>query len=203
MADAAAEAEAVAEAAVGEKRAREEEGGAREVAEEGAPAEQGKRAAREAAAVKLGPLTFDLAEDAVSYFSQLLGAATPRQNMNEYERMVLNALLERGHPAYADKAGSHGIKHFMVDDHPEFGSKCFWLVRGDGSREDFSYRKCVLQLWPGVELPSGSTGGTPRRSFDGGRGGRGGRRGQFRAQRAWPGRKPSGGNRGGGRGGRH
>ncbi|XRB21070.1 hypothetical protein RI054_26g109190 [Pseudoscourfieldia marina] len=129
-----------------------------------------------ASPVKLGPMKFDFSDDAVTYFSKLLNAQTPRQNINEYERMVLQALIENGHPSYQEKAGESGVKHFLVDNHPEHPSKCFWLVRPDGSREDFSYRKCVLSLWP--EANFSSAGGGERRFSGGGDRRHGGGRGR-------------------------
>ncbi|XP_024521415.1 uncharacterized protein LOC9644822 isoform X1 [Selaginella moellendorffii] len=33
---------------------------------------------------------------------------------------------------------------YQVDVHPEFGSRCFFIVRQDQSEIDFSYRKCMM-----------------------------------------------------------
>lgn len=32
---------------------------------------------------------------------------------------------------------------FQVGRHPEYKENCFFLVRTDGSEEDFSYHKCI------------------------------------------------------------
>ena len=83
----------------------------------------------------------------------------------------------------------------------EFDSRCFFLLRTDGSVEDFSYRKCLLNLCAikgisiegtklerkqeedtrKVNTPMKNTGGRGRgRGRGGGRGGRGRGRGRGR-----------------------
>ncbi|WCJ39088.1 DNA-directed RNA polymerase V subunit 1, partial [Euphorbia peplus] len=47
------------------------------------------------------------------------------------------------HPAKDAKMGSN-IDHFMINKHDVFSeSKCFYVVSTDGSKTDFSYRKCL------------------------------------------------------------
>ncbi|KAJ4720299.1 DNA-directed RNA polymerase subunit [Melia azedarach] len=47
------------------------------------------------------------------------------------------------HPDKAAKMGA-GIDHFTVDKHGSFqGSRCFFVVSTDGSKQDFSSRKCL------------------------------------------------------------
>lgn len=37
--------------------------------------------------------------------------------------------------------------HFTVDIHPEFKeTRCFFIVRKDGSKEDFSAKKCIANI---------------------------------------------------------
>jgi len=39
------------------------------------------------------------------------------------------------------------LDHFTVDIHPEFkDTRCFFAVKADGSREDFSAVKCLANL---------------------------------------------------------
>ena len=47
-----------------------------------------------------------------------------------------------------------GVRAFQVREHPEHGSRCFFVVRADGSVEDFSYRKCAEALFPGAAADS-------------------------------------------------
>jgi hypothetical protein len=53
---------------------------------------------------------------------------------------VLQAALAL-HPDASAKVGS-GITHFSVRS-ADFGTKCFWVNRTDGSSEKFSYRSCI------------------------------------------------------------
>uniref|UniRef100_A0A2P2NFR7 DNA-directed RNA polymerase n=1 Tax=Rhizophora mucronata TaxID=61149 RepID=A0A2P2NFR7_RHIMU len=47
------------------------------------------------------------------------------------------------HPDKAVKMGS-GIGHVTVSRHSSFqGSRCFYIVSTNGSKQDFSYRKCL------------------------------------------------------------
>ncbi len=40
-----------------------------------------------------------------------------------------------------------GFDHFTVDVHPKFtDTKCFFVVRKDGTKEDFSYVKCMKEI---------------------------------------------------------
>ena len=49
------------------------------------------------------------------------------------------------HENYAKK--SEGLDHFIVGVHPEFNkTRCFFIVRADGAKEDFSVSKCVMRL---------------------------------------------------------
>ncbi|CAN0841500.1 DNA-directed RNA polymerase IV subunit 1 [Linum grandiflorum] len=48
------------------------------------------------------------------------------------------------HPRKDEKIGE-GAEHFKVMNHPKHeGSRCFSVVRSDGTVEDFSYHKCIL-----------------------------------------------------------
>ncbi|KAL7160206.1 hypothetical protein ABFS83_01G078000 [Erythranthe nasuta] len=46
------------------------------------------------------------------------------------------------HPQWKDKIGS-GVSEIKVGRHPEHKETCFFLVRTDGTEEDFSYNKCI------------------------------------------------------------
>ncbi|CAK8539379.1 unnamed protein product [Lathyrus sativus] len=48
------------------------------------------------------------------------------------------------HPRKNEKLGS-GLQDIMVGWHPKFtDSRCFFIIRTDGTVEDFSYRKCII-----------------------------------------------------------
>ncbi|KAH7278678.1 hypothetical protein KP509_38G052200 [Ceratopteris richardii] len=60
---------------------------------------------------------------------------------------MLEDLLKKGHPDFQAKIGK-GIKSFQVRVNKNFDSRCFYIIRSDGSMEDFSYRKCVNKILP-------------------------------------------------------
>lgn len=71
--------------------------------------------------------------------------------LGEKEQKYLIELLKQGHDRASDKIGV-GVKEIVVKPHPKFISKCFVIVRTDGSEEDFSYLKCVDNLMEGGEF---------------------------------------------------
>lgn len=54
--------------------------------------------------------------------------------------------LLKYHPQQAAKVGV-GVQSIKVANPPQYpNTKCFWVVRTDGTSEDFSYRKCIKAL---------------------------------------------------------
>lgn len=74
-----------------------------------------------------------------------LHAHNPGEELRGEELRLMRALLEQ-HPDRAEKVGA-GVRGIKVDEslHAS-GSKCFWVLRIDGSAEDFSARKCLKSL---------------------------------------------------------
>ncbi|KAH9301252.1 hypothetical protein KI387_012835, partial [Taxus chinensis] len=63
----------------------------------------------------------------------------------EDEREVLEKVFIH-HPDAEAKMGC-GVDFIMVDNHTEFSlTRCFYIVRKDGTRTDFSYFKCLKRL---------------------------------------------------------
>jgi hypothetical protein len=56
------------------------------------------------------------------------------------DAIVLKAALAL-HPEAQAKIGC-GISHFSVRS-ADFGTKCFWVNRTDGTTEKFSFRSCI------------------------------------------------------------
>ncbi|CAI9753857.1 unnamed protein product [Fraxinus pennsylvanica] len=106
-----------------------------------------KKEGLESGAVSAGPKTFYSSEDMFEYFYKILHFWTPNLNINKYEHMALLELLKKGHLEPEKKIGN-GIKAFQVRYHPQFKSRCFFLVREDESIDDFSFRKCVDHILP-------------------------------------------------------
>ncbi|KAF6266259.1 hypothetical protein COO60DRAFT_444391 [Scenedesmus sp. NREL 46B-D3] len=122
-------------------------------AEDGEEAAEADDAAEKQAAaepVKLGYRTFKNASEASDYIATILRTSTPEENLNEYELLLLLDLLQKGHPRASEKLAK-GIKGIQVADTRVGGaqSTCFHIQALDGTLEDFSYRKCLLALYPG------------------------------------------------------
>ncbi|KAL2492964.1 Protein of unknown function (DUF3223) [Abeliophyllum distichum] len=105
------------------------------------------KAGEESSVVSVGPKTFGSSADMFEYFYKILHFWTPNLNINKYEHTVLLDLLRKGHLEPEKKIGN-GIKAFQVRFHPQFKSRCFFLVRNDESVDDFSFRKCVDHIQP-------------------------------------------------------
>ncbi|RAL53642.1 hypothetical protein DM860_012257 [Cuscuta australis] len=115
--------------------------------------------------VTVGPKRFGSSVEMFRYFHRLLSSWSPNVNVNRYEHMVLLELIGKGHPEPERKIGC-GAGGFQVRFHPKFNEKCFFILRKDGTTDDFSIRKCVDNILP---LPRN----TAKRGGGGKRAGRG------------------------------
>eukprot|EP00240_Pyramimonas_obovata_P006908 CAMPEP_0118922480 /NCGR_PEP_ID=MMETSP1169-20130426/1392_1 /TAXON_ID=36882 /ORGANISM="Pyramimonas obovata, Strain CCMP722" /LENGTH=165 /DNA_ID=CAMNT_0006863353 /DNA_START=91 /DNA_END=584 /DNA_ORIENTATION=+ len=118
--------------------------------EDGCPAAKKARTEEPQEPVKLGPKTFASGQDMLLYFANLLRAVTMNRDLNEYEFMVMSELLKKGHHEAESKIGP-GIKAFQARENPQFGNRCWYLIRTDGESVEFSYRKCCQTLMPLTE----------------------------------------------------
>jgi len=89
--------------------------------------------------------TFEKAGDATLFFRNMLKSYTIGQRVSDDDARDLTALLER-HEEKLEKIGN-GIKYFEVNvppsEYPPYTQKCFWIVREDGSKIDFSIGHCL------------------------------------------------------------
>jgi hypothetical protein len=85
--------------------------------------------------ISLGPLNFKKRGDAVAYLKEILRGYDVGDKVNSTHAILLRAALEH-HPNSAAKIGC-GITDFSVRT-ADFGSKCFWVNRPDGTTEKFS-----------------------------------------------------------------
>ncbi|XP_058733218.1 protein EMBRYO DEFECTIVE 514-like [Vicia villosa] len=97
--------------------------------------------------VKLGNKTFGSSLELFDYFNTFLHAWGLNLDVNKYEHTMLLELLRKGHPEPNEKIAGE-ISAFQVRKHPTWKSKCFFLIRGDESADDFSFRKCVDHILP-------------------------------------------------------
>ncbi|XAR50045.1 hypothetical protein NMG60_11004262 [Bertholletia excelsa] len=129
--------------------------------------------------VNVGPKSFCSSIEMFDYFYKLLHDWPNNINVNKYEHMMLLDLLKKGHPEPEKKIGT-GILAFQVRYHPQFKSRCFFIIRNDESVDDFSFRKCVDHILPlpeNMQLKSNFNKGMAGRC-----GGKGGRRGRGRGR---------------------
>lgn len=85
--------------------------------------------------ISLGPMHFDKRGDAVAYLTNMLHRYDVGDRVNADDAVILRAALEN-HPNAATKIGC-GIADFSVRS-ADFGTKCFWVNRPDGTTEKFS-----------------------------------------------------------------
>ena len=90
--------------------------------------------------ITLGSMYFARRGDAVAYLKSMLHRYEVGDRVNAADSVILRAALDR-HPDAKSKIGG-GITHFSVRS-ADFGTKCFWVNRIDGSTEKFSHTACV------------------------------------------------------------
>lgn len=74
------------------------------------------------------------------HFSKILQGATVGERLEAHHGELIDLL--RRHPSADEKIGA-GVLYFYVDTIPPYGSRGFACVRVDGTKADFSYRKCL------------------------------------------------------------
>ncbi len=92
--------------------------------------------------VLLPTIEFQNQSLAHEYFKKMLNRYVPGEDVTKLDAEHLLSLFKR-HPDYDNKVGC-GIRNFAVMP-GDYGSQCFCIIRMDGSREEFSYLRCVTQ----------------------------------------------------------
>lgn len=90
--------------------------------------------------VDLGSMHFAKRGDAVAHLNDMLHRYDLGDKVGAADAEILRAALKR-HPEAAAKVGC-GISHFSVRT-ADFGTRCFWVNRLDGSTEKFSHTACI------------------------------------------------------------
>lgn len=95
--------------------------------------------------IKLLTRTFDKAGDATEFFKQMLNRYEIGQQVSEADAADLSALIER-HDERDEKVGT-GIIGFEVNKPPadvaQFSNRCFWIIRNNKTKIDFSIGHCL------------------------------------------------------------
>lgn len=85
--------------------------------------------------ITLGPLYFDKRGDAIEFLKAMLARYDLGDRVTTDDAVFLRAALEN-HPDSVKKIGC-GIIDFSVRS-ADYGTKCFWVNRSDGTTEKFS-----------------------------------------------------------------
>jgi hypothetical protein len=88
----------------------------------------------------LGPMHFAKKGDAVAYLNEMLHRYDVGDRVSPEDAVILRAAVDR-HPDAEAKIGC-GIATFSVRS-ADYGTKCFWVNRTDGTTEKFSHRGCI------------------------------------------------------------
>lgn len=98
-----------------------------------------------ARSIRLTTRSFNKAGDATAFFAAMLNRYGIGDRVSAEDAADLSALLSR-HDELDEKVGT-GIVGFEVnnppDDVPQFSKRCFWVVRSDGTKIDFSIGHCL------------------------------------------------------------
>jgi hypothetical protein len=81
--------------------------------------------------------------DAMVFFKDMLARYRNGERVGPEDERHLLALIKH-HTDYSGKVGV-GIDHFKVDENTLYvpTSRCFWIIRIDGSIDDISYKHCI------------------------------------------------------------
>jgi len=90
--------------------------------------------------MKIGDKEFKYKKDAINYFKDILNSYEPSQIVNKKDFKDIIGLIDI-RPDKDDKIGC-GIENIQVID-VRYKTKCFEIIRKDGSKEIFSYRSCI------------------------------------------------------------
>jgi hypothetical protein len=88
---------------------------------------------------KIGTLTFEKKGDADIFFKNMLYKYDLGDKVSAYDARHLANLVAM-HPEADEKIGE-GIEGFSVRT-ADFGTRCFWVNRIDGTTMKFSFRAC-------------------------------------------------------------
>lgn len=95
--------------------------------------------------ITLATRTFAKAGEAKAFFTTMLNRYAVGDRVSPDDAADLSALLSR-HEDFGEKAGT-GVTGFEVNvppaDAPPFSKRCFWVLRRDGTRIDFSIGHCL------------------------------------------------------------
>ncbi|MBM7407004.1 MULTISPECIES: DCL family protein [Sphingomonas] len=90
--------------------------------------------------VSYGDLHFNTQTEARAFLNAMLGKYDIGDRVSAADAVILSSALAL-HPDAVQRIGP-GIKDFSVRS-ADFGTKCFWVNRIDGTTQKFSHKACV------------------------------------------------------------
>lgn len=90
--------------------------------------------------ITIGDKSFKTQSEANAFIKEVLNSQPLKTPIPEPHDSFLRSLLAL-HPRATEKIGA-GVKHFTVEP-AMHGTRCFYITRVDGTRDDFSTGKCV------------------------------------------------------------
>lgn len=96
---------------------------------------------RKASTFEIHDQTFNTQSSLKMFIQSILHGSGIELPVSNYNFEFLSKLLDR-HPRRDEKVGV-GIKSFIVRKDIYGRTKCFWIVRLDGTETEFSYDKCI------------------------------------------------------------
>jgi len=90
--------------------------------------------------IVVGDLVFSKKTDAVEHFKRMLNSYNLGDKVSLQDAKLLEELLKT-HPEANEKIGA-GVASFSIRS-ADFGTRCFWINRIDGTTEKFSFRSCL------------------------------------------------------------
>jgi hypothetical protein len=90
--------------------------------------------------VTLGATRFETMGEAAEFFKGMLNRYDIGQHISDEDGSMLLLLLSR-HEEETEKVGV-GVAHFSIM-RADYGTRCFQIIRTDGSNIDFSYVHCL------------------------------------------------------------
>ncbi|MFK4753766.1 DCL family protein [Oceanobacter antarcticus] len=93
-----------------------------------------------AKSMEISGIRFKKKGDVLLYLKEMLNKYRLEEQVSVDDAVFLSAAL-LNHPDAKEKIGL-GVSHFFVRS-ADYGTKCFWIERIDGTQERFSYKSCV------------------------------------------------------------
>ncbi|MGO4515024.1 DCL family protein [Terriglobus sp. 2YAB30_2] len=90
--------------------------------------------------ITIGSTHFAKKGDAIAFYKGMLNRYDVGDKVSAADENLLRAVLAL-HPEATEKIGC-GVTHFSVRS-ADFGTKCFWVNRPDGTTEKFSCTTCI------------------------------------------------------------